>query len=269
MKGKIYRGRVAAIVVISLALYLVGLAGYLISGAYTTVGDMAGEVRISAVVKSEVRINPVEITNLLKEIKGVRAVEYVDSNSAERELSELFDKDIKRLMGSNVLPSIFLITINSSYALPSQIDSLKESIAQQPWVEKLYFEDALKTQVDKSAKMIEELLFAIGVVVGVVALLIIILAVRLSIGATLNCYEASSYHLVKRETLKWSLIAGMSSGVVASLLLFFTVRASHMALPISLEMNYGEVPMIAAMLIIVSTIITLLSTVIWLPMLRK
>lgn len=269
MNGKVYRGRGAAVLVVSLALYLVGLSSYLISSGWQALGDMAGDVKISVTVVDSVKNSPVVMTQQLEKIEGVEKVEYIDSRRAEKELSELLSSDIVELLGSNALPATYLLTLKPSSATTSSIAGMEQQIRSLDWVEQLYYEEAFSQEIEKRGEILGEILGFVGYIVGAVALILTLLAVKLSIGSTLSCYNQRSYQKVRTEALSWAVISGVASGFVASGLLFFTVKASHLALSSSFNLSYSQLPMISAVLIISSTVVTLLASLVWLEVHKR
>lgn len=269
MNGKVYRGRGAAILVVSLALYLVGLSSYLISSGWQTLGDMAGEINVSAVVRDSVKSNPVTTIKELEKIAGVQKVEYIDSRKAEKELSELLESNVAELLGSDALPSIYLMTLKVADATPQELVRLKNQVESLEWVDEVYYEEAFGVEIEKKSELLGEVLRFIGYIVGAVALLLSLLAIKLSVGATLNCYNQRSFPKVRSEAMRWALISGVISGVISAALLFFTVKASHLALPATFSLSYEQIPIISAMLVIASTVVSVLATLIWLEVHKK
>lgn len=268
MNNKIYSGRTAAVVTISLALYLAGVAAYIIMGATHTLHDMAGEVQVSITVRDSDKIAPELIIKEISEDSRVRKVVYIDSTRAERDFSAHLGFDIAQFMGSGVLPSSFIVTLHTHGATRDGVEALKRIVADYQWVDEIHYDVLVSKQVEKNVALMNQFSLWIGGVLVFVALILIYIAMKLSIGATFNCYEREAYRLLCKECYRWAWIAGVVGGFVATGMLWFTVKISDVVLP-ELGFGYDTLPFISAMLIVGSTITALLSASIAISVTRK
>ncbi len=214
---------------------------------------------MSITVKDSERIDPFATTKELQKIEIIRSVEYIDSTKAERDFTSHLGVNFTELAGVGVLPSSFLVTIKTVGGAREGINEFKQTVKQLDWVESVQSEDAIVEEIERTTKLMEQFSMWLGGVVGVVALIICFVLIKLSIGATFNCYDYQLRPILSSRCYRWAWVSGVVSGGVATGLLWFTIKTSDMVLP-QLEFSYDTLPLISAVLIVGSTVMTLLST---------
>lgn len=226
----------ATVVIMSLALYLIGVAVFLGFGVLHMIDSVENRVNISMYFDftvSEERI--LEIKKAIEErsIQQVQSVTYVSRDQAlqdflarEGESEEI--KEALDMIGENPLPASLVIIAHDAMAY----DAINTYLYQE------YADDILDTSFDRNRAVIEDIqkliIFArnsgivLGVIFAVIAILVTLNTVRMSLYTHRKEFEimrlvGASNLYVKMPTLIEGVLYGFVSAVMAVIFLLITV----------------------------------------------
>ncbi len=267
-KAKLYGGRAASGVVMTIALLLCFLSSYVILGGSHSVVAMLGDVRVSVEVRDSSRVEPISYRAALQQLEGVEGVQFIGSEEAHERFSKSVGMDITEFMGEYVLPNAFVLTIAPSSRQVENLESLKNEIQKLEWVADVYYEREVPQRIEENIMMLREYALYAAVVVALCSLVIVFLGIRLSIGAEFNAHSAKQYKELARSAYRLAWIRGVVCSALAVGLLYLVVEYARIKLP-GLEFSTDVIPFVAACGVVASTLCSLLFTFVALLMTRK
>ncbi len=229
----------ATVVIMSLSLYLVGIAIFLGFGVLQVIDSVENRINVSMYFDCTVEENKIlEIQKELEE-KSIEQIESVTYISREQALSEFMEreKDSKEIqealdmIGENPLPASLIIVANNT----ADYDSINAYLYQE------YDEYIMNTNLDKNKDVIGELQnfivfvrnggILLGVLFGIIAVMVTLNTIRMSLYAHRKEFEimrlvGASNLYIKLPTLIEGVLYGFTSAIVTSIFLVITVYAA-------------------------------------------
>ncbi|MEA3323208.1 MAG: permease-like cell division protein FtsX [Patescibacteria group bacterium] len=229
----------ATVVIMSLSLYLIGIAIFLGFGVLQVIDSVESRINVSMYFDFTVEENKIlEIKKELEE-KSIEQIESVTYISREQALSEFMEreKDSKEIqealdmIGENPLPASLIIVANNT----ADYDSINAYLYQE------YDEYIMNTNLDKNKDVIGELQnfivfvrnggILLGVLFGIIAVMVTLNTIRMSLYAHRKEFEimrlvGASNLYIKMPTLIEGVLYGFASAVVTSIFLVITVYAA-------------------------------------------
>ncbi len=229
----------ATVVIMSLSLYLVGIAIFLGFGVLQVIDSVENRINVSMYFDFTVEENKIlEIQKELEE-KSIEQIESVTYISREQALSEFMEreKDSKEIqealdmIGENPLPASLIIVANNT----ADYDSINAYLYQE------YDEYIMNTNLDKNKDVIGELQnfivfvrnggILLGVLFGIIAVMVTLNTIRMSLYAHRKEFEimrlvGASNLYIKLPTLIEGVLYGFTSAIVTSIFLVITVYAA-------------------------------------------
>lgn len=253
--NKLYTGRVSATIIGIVALYLCALSIYVVLGVKDIVGAMMGDVRVSVELSQSGRIDPTEYRLILEGIDGVRSAQYIYGAQADSDFSKFIGEDITAFMGERVLPSTFLLTVESSCSL----EALSERISENSWVSGVYYESTVVDTIVERTEYVTKIVRALVIVIAIFALIVIFYSIKLMVGGQFRNCRSSKHRLLRRMVYRWAWVSGVLGSIFAVALLYFTVSYLTIVAP-ELGLSYASLPLIAAGTVVAGVVVSLLST---------
>lgn len=229
----------ATVVIMSLSLYLIGIAIFLGFGVLQVIDSV--ESRINVSMYFDFTVEEEKILKIQKELeeRSIEQIESVTYISREQALSEFMEreKDSKEIqealdmIGDNPLPASLIIVANNT----TDYDSINAYLYQE------YDEYIMNTNLDKNKDVIGELQnfivfvrnggILLGVLFGIIAVMVTLNTVRMSLYAHRKEFEimrlvGASNLYIKLPTLIEGVLYGFASAVVTSIFLVITVYAA-------------------------------------------
>ncbi len=253
--NRIYTGRGSATIIGIVALYLCALSAYVVLGVRDIVGAMMGDVRVSVELSSSERVDPLAARQALEGIDGVRSAQYIYGAQADSEFSKFIGEDITAFMGERVLPSTFLLTVESSCSL----EALSQRVAENSWVGGIYYESSVVSAIVERTEFITRLVRVVAIVIAIFAFIVILYSIKLMVGAQFRNCKSRKHRLLRRMVYRWAWVSGVLGSIFAVALLYFTVSYLTIFTP-ELGLSYASLPLIAAGTVVVGVLVSLLST---------
>ncbi len=228
----------ATIIIMTLSLYLIGVAVFLGFGVLHVIDSVENRINISMYFDftvDEGRILEIKKELEEKSIEQIQSVAYVSRDKAledfmQREGDSKEIKEALDMIGENPLPASLVIVANNT----ADYDSIDKYLHQE------YDEYIMNTNLEKNKGVINELQqfiifirnggIVLGVVFAIIAVLVTLNTVRMSLYAHRKEFEVmrlvgASNLYIKIPTLVEGMLYGFASAVLASVILVGTIFA--------------------------------------------
>lgn len=244
----------ATVVIMSLALYLIGIAVFLGFGVLHIIDSVENRINVSVYFDFTVEEEKIlEIKNELesKPIEEVQSITYISKEQAledfmEQEGESEIIKEALDMLEENPLPASLVITAYDT----ADYDKINEYLKQE------YGDYIMDTSLDKNREVIDELenfiLFIrnggilLGVIFGIIAILVTLNTIRMSLYAHRKEFEVmrlvgASNLYIKIPIVVEGVLYGLTSAIVTSIFLVLTIYAvSPFAKNIIPDLNLAE-----------------------------
>ncbi len=263
----------ATVMIMSLALYLVGIAVFLGLGVLHVIDTVESRVNISMYFNftvSEDKIREIKDDIEKRSIGQIQSVTYISRKQALDDFlaQEGNNEEMKQaidMLDDNPLPASLMIVAHDT----ADYEKINQFLYQE------YEEYIMSTNQELNKKVIDEIHDSIafvrntgivlGIIFGIIAVLITLNTVRMSLYAHRKEFEimrlvGASNLYVKLPTLVEGVLYGCTSGVVSSLFLILTIYisdpfAKKIIDNIDISAFYGQTMLIVSGVVIVVGIV--------------
>jgi len=220
-----------------LVLFLLGLFGVLVMNAKMLSDYVKENLEVQVFINEEAE--PKQINDLAKHLRAnpnVKKLAYISEEEAVKILTDDLGENFVDFLGYNPLLASFTLTVDAQYANTDSLERVKKSLLKNPIVKEVFYQAGVLDLLNKNIR-------TIAAVVGVFSLLLLLItitlinnSIRLSLYSqrflikSMQLVGATSWFIKKPYLLK-SLLMGLISVVVSSLLLFAVVAAGDRQLP--------------------------------------
>ncbi len=236
-RRKARRSSLTAVISITLVLFLLGLFGVLVMNAKMLSDYVKENLEVQVFINEEAE--PKQINDLAKQLRAnpnVKKLAYISEEEAVKILTDDLGENFVDFLGYNPLLASFTLTVDAQYANSDSLERVKKSLLKNPIVKEVFYQAGVLDLLNKNIR-------TIAAVVGVFSLLLLLItitlinnSIRLSLYSqrflikSMQLVGATSWFIKKPYLLK-SLLMGLISVVVSSLLLFAVVAAGDRQLP--------------------------------------
>ena len=259
----------ATVVIMSLALYLVGIAVFLGFGVLHVIDTVENRVNVSMYFDftvDEKKILEIKDDLEQKSIEQIQSVTYISRDQAlqdflEREGESEEIKEALDMIGDNPLPASLVIVAHNT----DDYEKIDTFLYQE------YEEYIMSTNLDRNKKVIDEIHgfitfvhnsgMVLGFMFAVIAVLVTLNTIRMSLYAHRKEFEimrlvGASNLYVKLPTLVEGFLYGLSSGIISSIFLIITVFAfepfaKKIIENIDISIFYGQTMLIVVGIVII------------------
>jgi cell division transport system permease protein len=236
-RRKARRSSLTAVISITLVLFLLGLFGVLVMNAKMLSDYVKENLEVQVFINEDA--DPKQINDLAKQLRAnpnVKKLEYISEEDAVEILTNDLGENFVDFLGYNPLLASFTLTVDAQYANTDSLERVKKSLLKNPIVKEVFYQAGVLDLLNKNIR-------TIAAVVGVFSLLLLLItitlinnSIRLSLYSqrflikSMQLVGATSWFIKKPYLIK-SLLMGLISVVVSSLLLFAVVAAGDKQLP--------------------------------------
>ncbi len=236
-RRKARRSSLTAVISITLVLFLLGLFGVLVMNAKMLSDYVKENLEVQVFINEEAE--PKQINDLAKQLRAnpnVKKLAYISEEEAVKILTDDLGENFVDFLGYNPLLASFTLTVDAQYANSDSLERVKKSLLKNPIVKEVFYQAGVLDLLNKNIR-------TIAAVVGVFSLLLLLItitlinnSIRLSLYSqrflikSMQLVGATSWFIKKPYLLK-SLLMGLISVVVSSILLFAVVAAGDRQLP--------------------------------------
>ena len=231
--GHLFNSRLTSIISISLVLFLIGTTTLMILLTSELSVYIRENLTLSIVLKDNVKL--ADIQKLQKNLDAcpyTNTTEYIDKETAAKELAEELGQDPTDFLGYNPLLGSLEMTLKSEYANNDSIAVIEQSLQRLPEIkEVIYQKDWIET-INNNVRRISVVLLGFSVLLLLISYALISNTVRLSVYAkrflihTMKLVGATG-SFIRHPFLVQGAITGLISAILAMGLLssiLFAVR---------------------------------------------
>ncbi len=195
------------------------------------------------------------------------SLQYVSREDAFRQMKEEFGDDLNVLEGINPMYDTYVFNVSSEYLDSTILKRMRTSLKSRfAFINDLYYEESLISMAAANLKKIGWGVLGAGLVLGVIALLLIHNAIRLSLQENRFLIKnmqlvGASWDFISRPYLLKSALAGFISGLVAVVLLELLRRSFLRQIPeLAAIQDVSKIALTYGSLLIIGVLMYLLST---------
>ena len=211
-KRRVLGSSVTTVVSLSLVLFMLGLLGLLILNTRKLSDHVKESITFQVIIKDN--INETEVAKLQKQLETAafsKSAQYISKDAAATKLKEDLGEDFISFIGYNPLLSSFNVGLKAEYASADSLEWIEKKIMQNKNVKEVVYQKSLIATVDENVKKISVVIFAVSIVLMIIALALINNTIRLSIYS-------------QRFTIKTMQLVGATQGFIRKPFIFKGIR---------------------------------------------
>lgn len=254
---------------IMLVLFVLGMYAFIVIYADRMLNYVKENIGFEVVIKSNTKES--SIISLKDEISKknyIKSVEYISKEEATNRMKEDLGEDFLKWLGdveNPLLPSLDIRFV-ADYANSDSMAMVEKWIGKKQIVKEVIYQKTLTNTINDNINRIKIILFAISLILLLIAITLINHTIRLSIYSkrfivrTMQLVGATKGFIMK-PFLKTFMVQGLIAAVIALILITITILGINDYLP-EMNMEQGNEYIIAiyVSVIVLSLILTSLST---------
>ncbi|MBO5848365.1 MAG: permease-like cell division protein FtsX [Bacteroidales bacterium] len=254
---------------IMLVLFMMGMYAFMVIYADRMLNYVKENIGFEVIIKSNVKES--SIISLKDEISKknyIKSVEYISKEEATNRMKEDLGEDFLKWLGdveNPLLPSLDIRFV-ADYANSDSMAMVEKWIGKKQIVKEVIYQKTLTNTINDNINRIKIILFAISLILLLIAITLINHTIRLSIYSkrfivrTMQLVGATKGFIMK-PFLKTFMVQGLIAAVIALILITITILGINDYLP-EMNMEQGNEYIIAiyVSVIVLSLILTSLST---------
>ena len=254
---------------IMLVLFMMGMYAFMVIYADRMLNYVKENIGFEVIIKSNVKES--SIISLKDEISKknyIKSVEYISKEEATNRMKEDLGEDFLKWLGdveNPLLPSLDIRFV-ADYANSDSMTMVEKWIGKKQIVKEVIYQKTLTNTINDNINRIKIILFAISLILLLIAITLINHTIRLSIYSkrfivrTMQLVGATKGFIMK-PFLKTFMVQGLIAAVIALILITITILGINDYLP-EMNMEQGNEYIIAiyVSVIVLSLILTSLST---------
>lgn len=236
-RRKARRSSLTAVISITLVLFLLGLFGVLVMNAKMLSDYVKENLEVQVFINEDA--DPKQINDLAKQLRAnpnVKKLEYISEEDAVEILTNDLGENFVDFLGYNPLLASFTLTVDAQYANTDSLERVKKSLLKNPIVKEVFYQAGVLDLLNKNIRTIAAIVGVFSLLLLLITITLINNSIRLSLYSqrflikSMQLVGATSWFIKKPYLIK-SLLMGLISVVVSSLLLFAVVAAGDKQLP--------------------------------------
>ena len=227
------RARLATIITvtsIAFALLLIGYFVLFILNVDALIGDFRSKFVIEVFLEPDVNDSVgKKVSNQIKALEGVAAVEYIDKKKAAERFEKEFGRNVFDVLDSNPLPITCAVTLKEDYQNSPAISQISDKIRQIKFVDEIVYEGDLLVLIDKYINLIYLIAGGIGLVLSLIAFILLYNTIRLTIFARSDIIEimklvGATSKFIRRPFVVEGFMQGVFGALFANSLLYLSIK---------------------------------------------
>lgn len=227
------RARLATIITvtsIAFALLLIGYFVLFILNVDALIGDFRSKFVIEVFLEPDVNDSVgKKVSNQIKALEGVAAVEYIDKKKAAERFEKEFGRNVFDVLDSNPLPITCAVTLKEDYQNSPAIGQISDKIRQIKFVDEIVYEGDLLVLIDKYINLIYLIAGGIGLVLSLIAFILLYNTIRLTIFARSDIIEimklvGATSKFIRRPFVVEGFMQGVFGALFANSLLYLSIK---------------------------------------------
>jgi len=227
------RARLATIITvtsIAFALLLIGYFAVFVLNVDALIGDFKSRFEIEVFLDADANEDAgKKISNQIKTLDGVAAVEYISKAKAAERFEKEFGRSVFDVLDNNPLPITCIVTLNEDYQNTQAIRKLTDEIKKLKYVNDILYQGDLLVLMDQYITLVYLIASGIGFVLCLIAFILLYNTIRLTIFARSDIIEimklvGATSRFIRRPFLVEGFIQGFLGAILANGLLFFSIK---------------------------------------------
>ncbi|MBO7160538.1 MAG: permease-like cell division protein FtsX [Paludibacteraceae bacterium] len=219
--GHLFNSRLTSIISISLVLFLIGTTTLMVLLTNELSVYVRENLTLSIVLKDNVKL--ADIQKLQKNLDAcpyTNTTQYIDKETAAKELAEELGQDPTEFLGYNPLLGSLEMTLKSDYANNDSIAIIEQSLQRMPEVKEVIYQKDLIDTINTNVRRISVVLLGLSALLILISYALISNTVRLSVYAkrflihTMKLVGATGA-FIRKPFLVQGMVTGLISAILA------------------------------------------------------
>jgi len=258
---------ISTVISITLVLLMVGFLGLILVHAKKLSDHVKENMVLNIIVNDGAKEE--DVFALQKQINANPAVlqtKYIGKEAAARNLTKDLGEDFVEFLGYNpLLPSVD-VYMKADYANNESMKIFTEQLLKTPLVKEVIYQRSLIQIVDQNIREISLVILSFTIILLVISVALINNTIRLAIHSQRFLIKSmqlvgATKGFIRKPFMKYSVIHGLLAGIIAVILLLFTLYVAQQQIPeIRTLSNWTEFIDVFALDIGIGILISVLST---------
>jgi len=258
---------ISTVISITLVLLMVGFLGLILVHAKKLSDHVKENMVLNIIVNDGAKEE--DIFALQKQINANPAVlqtKYIGKEAAARNLTKDLGEDFVEFLGYNPLLSSVDVYMKADYANNESMKIFTEQLLKTPLVKEVIYQRSLIQIVDQNIREITLVILSFTIILLVISVALINNTIRLAIHSQRFLIKSmqlvgATKGFIRKPFMKYSVIHGLLAGIIAVILLLFTLYVAQQQIPeIRTLSNWTELIDVFALDIGIGILISVLST---------
>ncbi len=266
LKRRVRRSYMVSSISISMVLFLLGAAAYLMGGALKATDSIRENMAINLMLNNTTPEVQDSLAGVLRQTPEVKRVKFIGKAEAAADFKEYVGEDFEEFLGSNPLPDSFEITLNADFSTPAIVDSLAEMWGDwEHTMEVVYPKNTIQVIEDNIARF-NIVLLMMAAALLVIALILLHNTIRMTINTRIQLINTmklvgATRWFIMRPFLGRSALNGLIAGALASLLLVAMVMCMGKGMPeLAFIINDTALAVVCCGMMVLGIIISMIFT---------
>ena len=226
IKRRIFKSYLTSTISISMVLFLIGMLGVVLLNAQRLGNYVRENIGFTLVLKDEVQQS--DIDNLMASLKTanfVKAVEYIDKETAADRLKKDLGEDFTGFLGYNPLLASIDVKLKAEFASPDQLVVIEKKLMEFSQIREVSYQHDMVKTINENVQKIGFILLFFAVLLLVIFFALINNTIRISIYSqrflinTMLLVGATD-RFIRAPFIRQSIKYGLIGGLIANVLLF-------------------------------------------------
>jgi cell division transport system permease protein len=229
VKRRLTSSYLTTVISITLVLFLLGLAGFLILNVQNLSRHVKENIGFNIELKDNIREADIQqFRKILDAKKFVKSTEYITREQAAIETQKALGEDFISFLGYNPLPASVKVKLNAPWANPDSISRIESELKKYPQVSEMYYRKTLIHEINDNVKKISLIIFSFTLLLLLISLTLINNTIRLSVYSkrflihTMQLVGATR-GFIRRPFIYKGAYYGLLSAMISILLLMGTI----------------------------------------------
>lgn len=255
---------------IMLVLFVLGMYALMIVYTDKLLKHVKENIGFEVVMKSNAKESSIKnLTNELNKKEYVKSARYISKEEATNKMKEDLGEDFLQWLGdieNPLLPSIDVRFV-ADYANSDSMAMVEKWIGEKTIVKEVIYQKSLTNTINANINKIKIVLFAVSLILLLIAITLISHTIRLSIYSkrfTVRTMQlvGATQGFVMKPFMKTFMTQGFIAAVIALILITITLFGINDYLPdMNISQNNEYIVIIYISVIILSLLLTMLSTI--------
>ncbi len=229
VKRRLTSSYLTTVISISLVLFLLGVAGFLILNVQNLSRHVKENIGFNIELKNNVREADIQqFRKILDATQYVKSTEYITREQAAIETQKALGEDFISFLGYNPLPASIKVKLNAPWANPDSIAKIESYLKKYPQINEIYYRKSLIHEINDNVNKISLIIFSFTLLLLFIALALINNTIRLSVYSqrflihTMQLVGATR-GFIRRPFIFKGAYYGLLSAMISILLLLGTI----------------------------------------------